>query len=101
MPSSLNRADFQQWIGNGTLIYENYAASSNNLHETRIIDVTSGATSRWPADLRLFLDPITRDGSHYAYTYPDPSGRGFIFIQETSDISGARRRQVTGLPPPP
>ena len=97
MPSSTKFSDSQRWIGNNQLIYEFYPSSSMNIHETRMMDLTTGESRRWSSDLRLFVNPITRNGSHYVYPYPDATGRGVIFIQETADPTGRTRRQVTGL----
>ncbi len=96
MPTSLNSADSQEWIlGQSRIIYESYDPSSYNIHETRVVEADGSATSTWPADLRLMATRISRDGSHYLYTYPDDEGYGVLYIQDTGDVTGATRRQVT------
>ena len=96
MPSSRNSADSQEWTrADERVFYESYGQTSFNVHETRVIDPVSAQSSRWASDLRLFVNPISRDGSHYVYTYPDAAGYGVICIQETRDATGATRRQIT------
>jgi Tol biopolymer transport system component len=96
MPSSDNNADSEEWLpGDGRIIYESYDPSSFNIHDTRVVDPETREVRRWSADLRLMVNHLSRDGTYYAFTYPDSAGYGVVYMQEARDATGVTRRQIT------
>jgi Tol biopolymer transport system component len=98
-PSAKNFRMDQSWIEGGARVICEVYETSYRAHRTESINALTEEANAWPLDLRLAVSSLTRNGSHYVYPGPDSSGVfSVLYLDDTADVTGERKRQVTFLP---
>jgi dipeptidyl aminopeptidase/acylaminoacyl peptidase len=89
------------WLSDTEILYESENAKGVRNVVWRVVNTETGNIRLWDVDLPpVSRREVSRDGRYVVYNDADPSGSyGVLYLQETGDVLGRMRQQLTTFSP--